>query len=99
MRSRHPERGRARELRGSLPQSRARRHVAPPITFEHGVLTFRHDAVQADGHFGALELAMEGTFTAGSGTLQFVRDATGRVTGKTLSASRMRGIEFDRLHD
>jgi hypothetical protein len=40
---------------------------------------------------------MPGTFTAGSGTLQFLRDATGRVTGFTLSASRMRGIEFDRL--
>ena len=46
-----------------------------------------------------LEPAMQGTFTAGSGTLQFVRDASGRVTGMTLSASRMRGIEFDRLPD
>jgi len=46
---------------------------------------------------GKLEPAMPGTFTAGGGTLQFVRDASGRVTGMTLSASRMRGIEFDRL--
>ena len=48
---------------------------------------------------GRLEPAMEGTFTAGSGTLQFVRDAAGRVTRMTLSASRMHGIEFDRLSD
>ena len=46
---------------------------------------------------GTLEPAMRGTFTAGSGTLQWVRDTSGRVTGMTLSASRMRGIEFDRL--
>jgi len=48
---------------------------------------------------GPHEPAMQGTFTAGSGTLQFVRDAIGRVTGMTLSASRMRGIEFERLPD
>ena len=40
---------------------------------------------------------MKDAFTAGGGTIQFVRDAAGRVTGMTLSASRMRGIEFDRL--
>jgi hypothetical protein len=48
---------------------------------------------------GKLEPAMQGTFTAGGGTLQFVPDASGRVTGMTLSARRMRGIEFDRLPD
>jgi hypothetical protein len=49
------------------------------------------------GISGRLERAMSATFTAGSGTPQFVRDSTGRVTGMTLSATRMRGIEFDRV--
>ena len=46
---------------------------------------------------GPLAPAMRATFTAGGGVLQFTRDASGRVTGMTLSASRMRGIHFDRL--
>ncbi|HEX6808447.1 MAG TPA: serine hydrolase [Gemmatimonadaceae bacterium] len=71
--------------------------VTWPITFEHGVLTLGTTPSELMDISGRLEPAMEGTFTAGSGTLQFVRDATGRVTGMTLSASRMRGIEFDRL--
>ena len=71
--------------------------VTWPITFEHGVLTLGTTPSELMDISGRLEPAMEGTFTAGSGTLQFVRDVTGRVTGMTLSASRMRGIEFDRL--
>ena len=71
--------------------------VTWPITFEHGVLTLGTTPSELMDISGKLEPAMPGTFTAGGGTLQFVRDAAGRVTGMTLSASRMRGIEFDRL--
>lgn len=46
---------------------------------------------------GPLVPAMQSTFTAGDGVLQFVRDKSGRVMGMTLSASRMRGIEFERI--
>jgi hypothetical protein len=35
-------------------------------------------------------------FTAGSGLVHFTRDASGHVTGFEVSASRMRGIRFDR---
>ena len=70
--------------------------VTWPITFDHRVLTLGASPSELMDISGPLEPAMDGTFTAGSGTLQFVRDATGRVTGMTLSASRMRGIEFDR---
>ena len=46
---------------------------------------------------GKLQPAMTDAFTAGGGTLQFVRGKDGRVTGMQLSASRMRGIQFDRV--
>ncbi|HEY7896323.1 MAG TPA: serine hydrolase [Gemmatimonadaceae bacterium] len=71
--------------------------VTWPITYDHGTLTLGTTPSELMDISGTLEPAMSGTFTAGSGTLQFLRDATGRVTGFTLSASRMRGIEFDRL--
>ncbi|HZS59264.1 MAG TPA: subclass B3 metallo-beta-lactamase [Gemmatimonadaceae bacterium] len=45
---------------------------------------------------GKLEPAMRDGFTANGGTLLFTRDDAGRVTGFTLSASRMKGIRFDR---
>ena len=73
--------------------------VTWPITFDHGALTLGTTSSELMDISGKLVPAMQGTFTAGSGTLQFVRDASGRVTGMTLSASRMRGIEFDRLPD
>jgi CubicO group peptidase (beta-lactamase class C family) len=73
--------------------------VTWPITFDHGALVLGTTPSELMDISGKLEPAMQGTFTAGGGTLHFVRDATGRVTGMTLSASRMRGIEFDRLHD
>ena len=64
--------------------------VTWPITYDHGTLTLGTTPSELMDISGTLEPAMSGTFTAGSGTLQFVRDATGRVTGFTLSASRMR---------
>jgi len=73
--------------------------VTWPITFDHDTLTLGTTPSELMDISGRLKPAMQGTFTAGGGTLQFVRDASGRVTGMTLSASRMRGIEFDRLRD
>jgi CubicO group peptidase (beta-lactamase class C family) len=84
-------------------QSYAGRYRSPelgvtwPITFTRGVLTLGTTPSELMDISGTLVPAMAGTFTAGSGTLQFVRDAAGRVTGMRLSASRMRDIEFDRL--
>lgn len=71
--------------------------VTWPITFDHGMLTLGTTPSELMDISGTLVPAMQGTFTAGSGTLQFVRDAAGQVTGMRLSASRMRNIEFDRL--
>ncbi|HKV52803.1 MAG TPA: hypothetical protein VJO52_16530, partial [Gemmatimonadaceae bacterium] len=71
--------------------------VTWPIIFAHGILMLGMTPSELMDISGTLVPAMQGTFTAGSGTLQFVRDAAGRVTGMTLSASRMRGIEFSRL--
>lgn len=71
--------------------------VTWPITFANGVLTLGTTRSELMDISGPLVPAMAGTFTAGSGTFQFVRDAAGRVAGMRLSASRMRGIEFDRL--
>jgi hypothetical protein len=39
---------------------------------------------------------MKDAFTAGGGMIRFTRDAAGNVTGYELSASRMRGIRFER---
>jgi hypothetical protein len=39
---------------------------------------------------------MRDAFTAGGGFIHFQRDRSGRVTGFTLSASRMRDIGFVR---
>lgn len=84
-------------------QSDAGRYHSPelgvtwPITFAHDSLTLGTTPSELMDISGPLEPAMQDAFTAGGGTIQFVRDASGRVTGMTLSASRMRGIEFDRL--
>lgn len=44
----------------------------------------------------ALEPAMKDAFTGGSGFTRFVRNAEGEVTGFELSASRTRGLVFER---
>ena len=67
------------------------------IKFRDGQLAIDNTPSELMDIGGPLAPAMRATFTAGSGALQFTRDATGRVTGMTLSASRMRGIRFDRL--
>jgi YD repeat-containing protein len=67
------------------------------IELRNGQLTIDNTPSDLMDIAGPLSPAMRATFTAGGGVLQFTRDATGRVTGMTLSASRMRGIRFDRL--
>jgi CubicO group peptidase (beta-lactamase class C family) len=69
--------------------------VTWPIAFEGGrlVLKNKKDALSEVG--GALEPAMPDAFSAGAGFIHFTRNASGRVTGFELSASRMRGIRFD----
>jgi len=47
---------------------------------------------------GPLDPAQPDAFTSPGGYLQFTRNAAGHVTGFDLSASRMRGIHFDRVH-
>lgn len=67
-----------------------------PVTFENGHLVLNKGAPEIVDISGRLEPAMTDTFTAGSGLLHFTRDAARRVTGFTVSASRMRGIRFER---
>lgn len=48
------------------------------------------------GIAGTLDPAMSDAFTAPGAFMRFTRDAAGRVNGFELSASRMKGIRFDR---
>lgn len=67
-----------------------------PVTIENGHLVLNKGAPEIVDISGPLEPAMTDTFTAGSGLVHFTRDASGRVTGFSVSASRMRGIRFER---
>jgi CubicO group peptidase (beta-lactamase class C family) len=71
--------------------------VTWPLTFEDGHLVLNKGAPEVVDVSGKLEPAMADTFTAGGGLVRFTRDASGRVTGFSVSASRMRGIRFERL--
>jgi CubicO group peptidase (beta-lactamase class C family) len=70
--------------------------VTWPVTREGDHLVLNKGAGKDEDISGTMEPAMPDTFTAGSGLVHFTRDATGRVTGFDVSASRMRGIRFDR---
>jgi CubicO group peptidase (beta-lactamase class C family) len=70
--------------------------VTWPVTLEGNHLVLNKGAGKDEDISGKLEPAMADTFTAGSGLVHFTRDAEGRVTGFDVSASRMRGIRFDR---
>jgi len=70
--------------------------VTWPVTLENGQLLLNKGAPEIVDVSGTLEPAMTDTFTAGSGLVHFTRDASGRVTGFNMSASRMRGIRFER---
>jgi len=67
-----------------------------PVTLEDGRLVLNKGAPEIVDISGTLEPAMTDTFTAGSGLVHFTRDASGRATGFSVSASRMRGIRFER---
>jgi hypothetical protein len=70
--------------------------VTWPVTLEGDHLVLNKGAGKDEDISGKLEPAMADTFTAGSGLVHFTRDASGRVSGFEISASRMRGIRFDR---
>jgi CubicO group peptidase (beta-lactamase class C family) len=67
------------------------------ISLDKGQLALNNPPSDLMDITGPLDPAMSGSFTAGGGLLQFTHDAKGRVTGFALSASRMRGITFDRV--
>ena len=70
--------------------------VTWPVTLEGDRLVLNEGAGKDEDISGTLEPAMADAFTAGSGLVHFTRDAAGHVTGFDVSASRMRGIRFDR---
>jgi hypothetical protein len=70
--------------------------VSWPVTIEGDHLVLNKGAGKDEDISGKLEPAMTDAFTAGSGLVHFTRDASGHVTGFDVSASRMRGIRFDR---
>jgi len=70
--------------------------VTWPIVVEKGKLVLELDAGALTEIAGELTPAIRDAFTAGSGFIHFRRDASGRVTGSALSASRMRDIAFER---
>ena len=89
-----PEAERLRELTGSYYSPELL--VTWPVTLEGDHLVLNKGAGKDEDISGTLEPAMADTFTAGSGLVRFTRDASGHVTGFEISASRMRGIRFDR---
>jgi CubicO group peptidase (beta-lactamase class C family) len=70
--------------------------VTWPIELENGKLVLKLDPGSLTEIAGELTPAMRDAFTAGGGFIHFQRDRSGRVTGFTLSASRMRDIGFVR---
>jgi CubicO group peptidase (beta-lactamase class C family) len=83
-----------RELTGSYHSPELL--VTWPVTLEGDHLVLNKGAGKDEDISGKLEPAMTDSFTAGSGLVHFTRDASGQVTGFEVSASRMRGIRFDR---
>jgi len=69
--------------------------VTWPITLENGHLVLTRTTLDPD-IAGQLDPAMTDAFTAAGGFIRFTRDQAGQVNGFELSASRMRGIRFDR---
>jgi CubicO group peptidase (beta-lactamase class C family) len=70
--------------------------VTWPMAVDGDHLVLHNDASELVDVSGALAPAMKDAFTAGGGMIHFTRDASGNVTGYELSASRMRGIRFER---
>jgi CubicO group peptidase (beta-lactamase class C family) len=70
--------------------------VTWPMAVDGDHLVLKNEGSELVDVSGALSPAMKDAFTAGGGMIRFTRDASGNVTGYELSASRMRGIRFER---
>ena len=85
----------AAAIRRELLQPGAWRHVADESS-KNDSLVLANEGSELVDISGALAPAMTDAFTAGGGVIHFTRDASGNVTGYDVSASRMRGIRFER---
>jgi hypothetical protein len=70
--------------------------VTWPMVIEGDHIALRNSASALVDISGKLEPALPDAFTAGGGLIRFTRDSAGGVTGYEVSASRMRGIRFER---
>jgi hypothetical protein len=73
--------------------------VTWPVVISEGKLAIRDEHRKFETHIQPLAPAMQDAFSGEPGLLRFTRDASGKVTGFDLSASRMRGIHFERRAD
>jgi CubicO group peptidase (beta-lactamase class C family) len=69
--------------------------VTWPLLIDQGKLAVRDEHRKFESKIQPLAPAMKDAFSGEAGLLRFVRDASGKVTGFDLSASRMRGIRFE----
>ena len=69
--------------------------VTWPLVIDQGKLAVRDEHRKFETKIQPLAPAMQDAFSGEAGLLRFARDASGKVTGFELSASRMRGIRFE----
>ncbi|WP_157994514.1 serine hydrolase domain-containing protein [Peristeroidobacter agariperforans] len=69
--------------------------VTWPLVIDEGKLAVRDERRKFETRIQPLAPAMKDAFSGEAGLLRFSRDASGKVTGFELSASRMRGIRFE----
>ena len=89
-----PDEGALRQLAGSYYSPEL--GVTWPMAVDGDHLVLKNEGSELVDISGVLSPAMTDAFTAGGGMIRFTRDASGIVTGYELSASRMRGIRFER---
>lgn len=70
--------------------------VTWPLAIDQGKLAVLDQHRKFEAKMQPLAPAMRDAFSGEAGLLRFVRDASGKVTGFELNASRMRGIRFER---
>jgi CubicO group peptidase (beta-lactamase class C family) len=70
--------------------------VTWPLVIDQGKLAIRDEHRRFETKIQTLAPAMKDVFSGEPGLLRFARDESGRITGFALSASRMRGIRFER---
>jgi CubicO group peptidase (beta-lactamase class C family) len=70
--------------------------VTWPLVIDEGKLAVRDEHRKFETKIQPVEPAMKDAFSSEAGLLRFTRDAAGKITGFDLSASRMRGIRFER---